>query len=69
MDYNLKFRHKGEKGYWYTTIKGDSVEEAIKEAEYFILKDKKIEKAILGEIVYKTKKIKEWNITNVVKEN
>ena len=68
MDYNLRFKYKGERGYWCTTIKGDSVEEAIKEAEYVILKDKRIEKAMLGEIVYKTKKIKEWNITNAVKE-
>ena len=62
MDYNLKFKYKNERGFWNTSIKAESTEEAIKEAEYFILKDKRIEKAILGEIIYKTKKIKEWNV-------
>ena len=65
MDYSLKFKYKKERGYWYTSIKVDSKEEAIKEAEKFILRDKRIEKAILGEIIYKTKKIKEWNIVDL----
>jgi len=62
MDYNLKFKYKKQRGYWNTTIKAYSKEEAIKQAEYFIIKDKSIEKAILGEIVYKIRKIKEWNV-------
>lgn len=66
MNYTLKFKYKKEPGYWYTTIHAETKEEAIKEAERVILQDKRIEKAILGEIVYKTKKIKEWNIVEEV---
>lgn len=36
MDYNLKFKKKGERGYWNTTIYAQNDEEAIKEGINYI---------------------------------
>lgn len=36
IDYNLKFKKKGERGYWNTTIYAQNDEEAIKESINYI---------------------------------
>ncbi len=55
--YNLKFKKQGEKGYWYTSITGKEIEDAIKEVEEFIWKRGDIIEAHIEEKIYKTKKV------------
>lgn len=62
MDYNFKFTYKGERGFWNTTIKANNNEEAIKKAETFLSRRERVGKARLEKIVYKYKKIKEWDV-------
>ena len=56
-NYNLRFKKKGEKGYWHMSITATEEEAAINEAKFFIWKREDIEKAYLEEIIHKTKKI------------
>ena len=59
--YNLRFKKKNERGYWNTSIKGETLEEAIKEAEKFLVSRKgEIKKAYLEKNIYKTKVMCEW---------
>lgn len=55
--YNLKFKKKGERGYWNMSITATEKEDAIKEAEEFIWKRGDIVEAHIEEIIYKTKKV------------
>lgn len=55
--YNLKFKKKGERGYWNMPITATEEKEAIQEVKFFIWKRDDIEKAYLEEIIYKTKKV------------
>ena len=55
--YNLKFKKKGEKGYWNISITATKEEDAINEARFFLWKREDIEKAYIEEIIHKTKKI------------
>ena len=58
MDYNLKFKYEGERGYWNTVIYADNDESAICQSREFIKNNnKKIEKFILEKKYYKTKVI------------
>lgn len=63
-DYNLKFKKKGERGYWNMSITATKEEDAINEARFFIWKRKDIEKAYIEEIIYKTKKV--WSYVEEV---
>ena len=57
--YDLRFKKKGERGYWHTSIYGETIEEAIKNSKELIRsRPYEIEKAYLEEIIYKTKKRK-----------
>ena len=59
--YNLRFKKKGERGYWHTSIYGETLEEVIEDAKKTIkTRPYEIDKAYLEEIIYKTKKIWEW---------
>ena len=59
--YNLRFKKKGERGYWHTSIEGETIEEAIKSSkELIISRPYEIEKAYLEKTIYKTKKVWEW---------
>lgn len=59
--YNLRFKKKNERGYWHTSIKAETAEEAVRKVKEFIVSQEyEIEKAYLEEIIYKTKKIWEW---------
>lgn len=59
--YNLRFKKQGEQGYWHTSIYGETIEDAIENSRELISsRPYKIEKAYLEEIIYKTKKIWEW---------
>lgn len=55
--YNLKFKKKGERGYWNISITAEEEKEAIEEARDFIWRRGNIEKAYLEEIIHKTKKV------------
>lgn len=62
IEFILKFKYKNGKEYWCTKIYADNIDEAIKEAEHFILiKDDEIEKVSLNKVMYRQIKIKEWN--------
>ena len=59
MNYNLKFKYKGKRGYWNTTIYAENDEEAIKKTELFLNGKYNIEKVVLEKLYYKHKKIYE----------
>jgi hypothetical protein len=65
--YNLKFKKKGERGYWHMAITATEEKEAINEARFFIWKREDIEKAYIEEIIYKTKKV--WSYEKEDKQN
>lgn len=59
--YNLRFKKKGERGYWHISIYGETIEDAARKVKKFIVSQEyEIEKAYLEKIIYKTKKIWEW---------
>ena len=62
MDYNLKFKKKGERGYWNVSIYAENEKEAIEKSIDYIKNKQNIEKIILEKTYYKTKKIFEKNL-------
>lgn len=56
-NYNLKFKKKGEKGYWNISIKATKEEDAIKEAEEFIWKKGYIAEGYIEEIIHKAREV------------
>ena len=61
MNYNLKFKYKGKRGYWNTTIYAENDEEAIKKTELFLNGKYNIEKVVLEKLEYKYKEIYKEN--------
>ena len=62
MNYNLKFKYKGKRGYWNTTIYAENDEEAIKKTELFLNGKYNIEKVVLKKLYYTHKKIYERGV-------
>lgn len=62
MNYNLKFKKKGERGYWSVSIYAENEKEAIEESIDYIKNKQNIEKIILEKTYYKTRKIFEKNL-------
>lgn len=62
MNYNLKFKYKGKRGYWNTTIYAENDEGAIKKTELFLNGKYNIEKVVLEKLYYKHKKIYERGV-------
>ena len=62
MDYNLKFKYKGKRGYWNVSIYAENEKEAIEESIDYIKNEQNIEKIILEKTYYKTRKIFEKNL-------
>ena len=57
MDYNLKFKYKGKRGYWSVSIYAENEKEAIEKSIDYIKNKQNIEKIILEKTYYKTRKI------------
>lgn len=55
--YNLKFKKKGERGYWHMAITATKEKDAINEARFLVFGRDDIEKAYVEEIIHKTKKV------------
>ena len=62
MSYNLKFKEKGERGYWSVSIYAENEKEAIEKSIDYIKNKQNIEKIILEKTYYKTRKIFEKNL-------
>lgn len=62
MRYNLKFKKKGERGYWYTSVNADNEEDAIKKAKEFLKDNDNVEKVVLEQLRYSSKKIWEGKV-------
>ena len=62
MDYNLKFKYKGKRGYWNVSIYAENEKEAIEKSIDYIKNEQNIEKIILEKTYYKTRKIFEKNL-------
>lgn len=62
MRYNLKFKKKGERGYWHTNVNADNEEDAIKEAKEFLKDNDNVEKVVLEQLRYSSKKIWEGKV-------
>ena len=61
MNYNLKFKEKGKRGYWNVSIYAENEKEAIEKSIDYIKNKQNIEKIILEKTYYKTRKIFEKN--------
>ena len=57
MNYNLKLKKKGERGYWNVSIYAENEKEAIEKSIDYRKNKKNIEKIILEKTYYKTRKI------------
>lgn len=55
----MKFKHKGDDGYWNTPIRGRDKDEAVAKAKEFVSNDKTIVEAILVKTVYSERKIEQ----------
>lgn len=61
MNYNLKLKYKGKRGYWNTTIYAENDKEAIEKTMLYVNGKYNIEKIKLEKLEYKYKEIYKEN--------